>query len=238
MSLNPLPLISVIIPAFNAENGLFAAIESVLQQAYQPLEIIVVDDGSTDATGSIARQASGVTCIEQENQGASGARNTGIRASQGEVIAFLDSDDLWLPRHIEFLLRSFKEDAAIEFTWGSTQLDLTNAASNIPHHPAEEPWTVFSLGAGLFRRNVFEHVGFFDQRLKTGNDLDWFCRATQLGVPCKRIPETVQIYRKRPESLTGDVVQMQADRMRMFRHAAARRREANRKSTEQPGKDQ
>lgn len=228
------PSISVVIPAHNVEGCLADAVESVQQQTIQPHELIVVDDGSTDASGSIARQATGVTCLEQENRGASAARNTGIRFAAGEIIAFLDADDLWLPNHLEILLRPFQVDSQIDFVWGtSVRIDIGQSPSKESGSPDGEPWLGFLLGAGLFRRDLFDRVGFFDQDFRTCNDLEWFSRARQLGACFKHIPDRVLAYRKRPGSLTSDVSQMQTDRMRMFRRAAARRREANLRYTNQ-----
>src|SRR5262245_11396543 len=99
------PLVSVILPTFNRRRFLPAAFESIAAQRVPSLEIVVVDDGSTDETKSLiadlrASAASPVTYIYQENQGAYGARNTGVRAAQGRYLAFYDSDDIWLPHHL------------------------------------------------------------------------------------------------------------------------------------------
>ena len=239
MSSNDSKSISVIIPAHNVEGCLAEAIQSIHQQLSQPYEIIVVDDGSTDATGSIAHQAKGVICIEQDNQGASGARNTGIRAARGEFIAFLDADDLWLPNHTEILLQPFQLNLKLDFVWGTSLMsDISQTLSVAAELTTEKPFTGFLLGAGLFRRDVFDRVGFFDQNFKTCNDLEWFSRAKQSDACFQQIPAPVLAYRKRPGSLTADVPQMQADRMQMFRNAAARRREAIRQNASQGGAQQ
>ena len=92
---------SVVIPAYNEEALLPRAIESVLAQTYAPEEIIVVDDGSKDATAAVASSYSEVSCISKDNGGLAAARNTGIEAASYEYIAFLDSDDEWLPNYLE-----------------------------------------------------------------------------------------------------------------------------------------
>ena len=96
------PLVSVVIPTFNRAATIVRAVESVLQQTYRPLELIVVDDGSTDGTSEVL-QAYGkaVVYVRQDNAGPAAARNRGIRESQGDMVAFLDSDDVWLAAKLE-----------------------------------------------------------------------------------------------------------------------------------------
>src|SRR5919107_192619 len=94
-------LVSVVIPCYNQAHFLSEAIESVLAQTYPYFEIIVVDDGSTDNTSEVAGRYSGVRCIRQDNQGLSGARNSGLRHSKGEYLVFLDADDRLLPQALE-----------------------------------------------------------------------------------------------------------------------------------------
>jgi glycosyltransferase involved in cell wall biosynthesis len=96
--MGPTPLVSVIIPAYNAARYVGAAVESVLAQSYRPLEVIVVDDGSTDDTGgALGRYGGAVRYVRQPNRGPAAARNLGIRAATGRWLAFLDADDQWLP---------------------------------------------------------------------------------------------------------------------------------------------
>ena len=95
------PLISVVIPAHNAEKYLAEALESVRAQTFPDYEIIVIDDGSTDRTAELASSYSGVFLLQQSNRGEAGARNTGIRAARGKYVAFLDADDVWLPSKLE-----------------------------------------------------------------------------------------------------------------------------------------
>jgi len=94
------PLVSVVIPVYNAEPFLREALDSVLAQDYEPFEVIVVDDGSTDGSGTIARSYPEVRYLRQENQGPAVARNAGIAAAQGEFLAFFDADDVMLPNKL------------------------------------------------------------------------------------------------------------------------------------------
>src|SRR5690606_27199889 len=96
-----LPLISVIIPAYNAEATIVEAVESVLAQTYRPLEVLIIDDGSSDATAAlIENKYESVRVIRQSNAGPSAARNHGIREAKGAWVAFLDADDRWLPEKL------------------------------------------------------------------------------------------------------------------------------------------
>src|SRR5215212_4035999 len=104
------PLVSIVIPVYNGERFLTFALQSIFDQDYCPLEVIVVDDGSIDDSGNIARSFQEVRYVHQSNQGASAARNAGVAAAQGELIAFLDADDVWTPinkmsRQTDYLLK-------------------------------------------------------------------------------------------------------------------------------------
>jgi glycosyltransferase involved in cell wall biosynthesis len=100
-------LVSIVIPTYNRADLLRQALDSALRQTYQNIQIIVVDDGSTDDTAATVAAYNGVTFISQKNAGPSAARNNGSKHAQGEYIAFLDSDDLWMPQYLESCLRGF-----------------------------------------------------------------------------------------------------------------------------------
>lgn len=125
------PLISVIIPTYNSENSIGDALDSVFSQTHRPIEIIVIDDGSTDGTAEIVKQyvrtcptGEGIELvyIHQENSGPSKARNAGIRASHGEYIAFLDADDVWMQDKLEKQLRIFMKQADIDIVFTDVQI--------------------------------------------------------------------------------------------------------------------
>src|SRR4029078_4929566 len=108
------PLVSVIIPVFNGERFLGDALSSVQAQDYRPLEVLVADDGSTDASATLAESFAGVRCLRLEHAGVSRARDRGGAASNGEWLAFLDADDIWLPGKISAQVAAARADPELE----------------------------------------------------------------------------------------------------------------------------
>ena len=199
-------LISVIIPVYNTETFIGEAIESVLHQDYAPLEIIVVDDGSTDATVDVVKKFKKIRYVFQENSGAPTARNHGLELAQGEIVCFLDADDLWPENKIDLQLLRFKQDPTLEIVIGrQRQYRLFGRdAQGLVFKLGDEPEMVLSLGASLFRRSVFEKVGLFDAELLHTDDWDWIIRAKDLGVSIGIFPEVTLINRLHENNITRD----------------------------------
>jgi glycosyltransferase involved in cell wall biosynthesis len=201
------PKVSVVLPVYNGARMLDEAVSSVRQQASTPLEIVIVDDGSTDDTPAVAAAlGDGVRYVRQEHQGPAAARNAGIRVSRGEFIAFIDADDLWVDRHVAILLAPFEKDARLEVSLGRVQqFVLERSSSGAGEFRSwRAPQFCFHLGAALFRRSAFDRIGGFDHALQTSDDLDWFLRAREDGLPIAMVPETVYCYRLHTTNLTHD----------------------------------
>jgi glycosyltransferase involved in cell wall biosynthesis len=198
------PLISAIIPTYNAARYLPEAIASIRSQNYAPLEILVVDDGSTDGTRQLARGWPDVRYVYQENQGVSAARNTGIALARGELLAFLDADDLWTPNHLQLLIKPLLEQPELRYVWGLPRIVRLHERGDGSRtvELLEEQLPAFLVGSGLFRPAVFDEVGRFDPALRLSEDLDWWLASRQKRVPMLQIPEVLLIYRKRAGSLT------------------------------------
>lgn len=187
--------VSVVIPAFNAEDYLAAAIESVLAQTFCPLEIIVVDDGSTDRTAKIAEQFSlPVICHCQPHRGIAATRNFGISAARGNWLAFLDADDLWTREKLERQLAAAEKDGALEIIFGSVRQFVSPELSRedqlklfVPSETSAAP----HVGTMLVRRAGFERAGWFDDTLKVAEFVEWFARAQDAGVRMTTLPEIV-----------------------------------------------
>jgi glycosyltransferase involved in cell wall biosynthesis len=199
-----MPLVSVIIPAYNAERYLAEALDSVAAQGYRPLEVIVVDDGSTDGTAGLAARFPNVRYMYQANRGPAAARNAGLALAQGEMVAFLDADDVWSDDKLQVQLGLLADDPRAGFILGQTQLVRQVEDAALPASPLGEPGLIISLASALFRRYVFERVGLLDETLRFSEDTDWFLRAWELRIPMIIHPQTVLLYRRHSQNLTGD----------------------------------
>lgn len=181
-----MPKVSVIIPTYNRHAMLKEAVESVLAQDYQHFELIVVDDGSTDLTPEILKSyRAAVTVIHQNNQGVSSARNTGIKAASGDLVAFLDSDDLWLPQKLSSQVDFFKSNpealiCQTQEIWIRNGVRVNpkkqhQKASGMIFEPSLKLCLV-SPSAVMMRASLFETVGLFDPDLPACEDYDLWLR--------------------------------------------------------------
>ncbi|HEX5034971.1 MAG TPA: glycosyltransferase family A protein, partial [bacterium] len=169
------PRISVIIPVYNGEAFLTEAIESVLAQSYPNLEILVIDDGSTDRSLELAKSFSGLRCLHQPNSGIAAARNAGIAAAAGSVLAFLDADDAWSDDHFEVLL-PFLEDYDMAFgQLQKTGPSLRRADGSLDS--IGSPFGGFAFGGAVVRSEAFHRVGWFNPSYRRGEDIEWCTRA-------------------------------------------------------------
>lgn len=202
------PLVSVIIPVYNYERYLGEAIESVLGQTYQHLEVIVVDDGSTDRSGEVARSFAdrGVWYCQQVHAGIGPARNKGVELAQGEFFAFLDADDRWPAKKIELQLRAFENDPALEMVFGQA-LQLQNGPAweaGVKDTNLTVAGVVPGMVAGtmLIKREAFHRVGEFPAGLNLGEFIDWYARAGELQIRSLVLPELL-LWRRIHDSNTG-----------------------------------
>jgi glycosyltransferase involved in cell wall biosynthesis len=192
------PLVSVIIPIYNGERYLAAALQSAFTQDYQSWEIIVVDDGSTDGGARLVPTAVNVRYIRQENQGVAAARNVGIIAAQGEYLAFLDQDDLWEPDKVRLQVDYLLRHPQVGYVIVHERLMLepgVDAPSWLKTDLLARDHPAFVPSALMTRQSTFDRVGMFDQRYRMGSDSDWFFRAKDLGVPMSVLPQTLLIRR-------------------------------------------
>lgn len=192
-------LVTVVIPAHNSRRYIAAALDSVLAQKYRPLEILVVNDGSTDETAQIVQgYAPEVRVIQQEQRGHPAARNTGIRAATGGFIGFLDHDDLWNPNKLEIQIACFECRPELDLVFGHMQNFFTPELAQAERERLAvplKPLPGLLQGAMLARRRSFDRVGLFSEEHSIGDFLDWYGRAMAVGMNCEMLPETL-VYRR------------------------------------------
>ncbi|MCO6449350.1 MAG: glycosyltransferase family 2 protein [Caldilineales bacterium] len=199
------PLISVIVPVYNGADFLPGAVASIRAQTYRPIEIIIIDDGSTDETAAVAsRLGDDIRYRYQPNQGPGSARNSGINLARADFIAFLDVDDLWPERKLERQMRLLQSDPSLAYVTGMVQVChwTGEADGRSQFSPVGAPREMFLLGAVLFRKSVFVQVGLFDESMPGGEDTDWYFRARQASIPSLQSEEIALEYRLHQNNLT------------------------------------
>ena len=202
------PLISIIIPAYNAAATLAATCASVANQTFSDWECLLVDDGSTDATASLAAKITEENAkfryIYQDNQGVSSARNAGIAAARGEFIAFLDADDLWLPDSLALFAAAFTGNPQLDFVWGR-MVRFTEDGRIKPlawknYLETDILWHdlmvhyFLQLGCVCLRRSALPSPPYFDCGLTHGEDRDFLLRVVK-SVRSKALDHEVLLYR-------------------------------------------
>jgi glycosyltransferase involved in cell wall biosynthesis len=220
-------LVSAIIPVYNGARYLADAIESVLAQSYRPVELIVVDDGSTDDSATVARRFSDARLILQENRGVAAARNRGVAESRGEFIAFLDQDDRWTPDKLSLQVARLRANPALGYILAHQRVFLEPGLAPPPWlreiHLEGDP-VGFLPGTLVIRREVFDKVGEFNEAIRSASDTDWFFRAKTLGVAMEILPETLLIRRIHGANQSREVAHGQAELLKLVRASLAMRR--------------
>jgi glycosyltransferase involved in cell wall biosynthesis len=221
--------VSAVIPAYNAARCVGRAIDSVLGQTFRGIEVIVVNDGSTDDTAAVVgRYADRVRMITKPNGGLSSARNAGIRSAAGQYVAFLDADDWWLPQKIERQVAWM--DAHPDAVFCSTAATVINGAGETTgewrcgHYSgstlegifARNAYVAGSGSAVLARRDALFAAGGFDERLKSLEDIDmWMRLAVRGGYHC--IAEPLAVVEKRSDSMSRNLDVMREAAMQVMR---------------------
>lgn len=219
-------LVSVIIPVFNYARYLGDAIESVLAQTYRHVEIIVVDDGSTDHTASVARLYNEVRYIYQDNQGVAAARNTGLAAAKGDLIAFIDADDTWHRDKIKLQVEYLRQHPATGFTITKIK-NVVEPGATYPPAVMQNILKEDQIGLATIvaRREVFDQVGGFDPRYRVAEDFEWFTRAKDMGIKMAILPETLLLRRVHQSNISlRQSEACAARRLQIFRESIERQR--------------
>lgn len=187
--------ISVIIPAYNAGKYLNEALDSVFAQQYIPMEVIVIDDGSTDETRTLIESyGSAVRYFYQENQGIGAARNTGVRLAEGDYLSFLDADDFWTSDKLVKQAEAYDTlpEHQMVFAWVQQFIspELSESDRQKWHCP-EQPMPGVHAGTMLLRKADFELVGYFRTDLKNSEFIEWYGRAQALGLKSYMLEEVL-----------------------------------------------
>jgi glycosyltransferase involved in cell wall biosynthesis len=210
--------ISVIIPTFNGETTIAEAIASVLREG-SDIEVIVVNDGSTDHTAEILDSFTGLTVVHQENAGPSVARNTGLEHATGARIAFLDDDDVAWGGRLAILGALLDEQPSALVALGHSSFRVESGEPRPP-----EPQLMYHLGAALFRREYFERFGKFDPALRASEDVDLFMRGMDAGERFAITDKLVQTIRRNGDNMTAGKSLRDLDFMRVLKRSLDRRR--------------
>src|SRR6266550_662463 len=228
------PLVSIVIPAYNVAPYINGTLATVFAQTFTDFEVIIVNDGSPDTDefeGAIQPYRERIVYLKQENRGASAARNAGLRAARGELIAFLDADDLWLPNYLAEQLKFISEygcdlACADAMIFGvSADAGRTYMDSLMKTAPPEGRVTFLELvnadrslitSGVVVRRNLILEVGLFDEGLRNAQDLDLWLRLARHGARLAYQRKVLLSYRSRVNSLSGDAINSHQRELRVF----------------------
>lgn len=200
-------LVSCIVPVFNGERYLGEAIGSILAQSHRPLEVIIVDDGSTDSTPQVAAGfGDEVRYLRQDNRGVGSARNRGIDEARGEYLAFLDADDLWGSEKLRRQLARFAGRPELDYCVSHVQnfwvAELETEAQRLRDHRRAKAVPGYVAQALLARRSLFASVGGFDPAIRFAETIEWFMRADRCGAVSELLPEVLVFRRLHPANST------------------------------------
>lgn len=222
------PLVSVIIPLYNGERFLAEALDSVRAQDYGAVEVVVMDDGSTDSGPGIVRSR-GIEVLRHDRKGVAAARNAAVARSNGAILAFLDQDDLWLPSKLTRQADDLQaHPGAVSFVRNRFFLEKGSSLPRWFGKPEllETDSDGYSPSCMAVTRETFGRVGPFDEGLTQAGDLDWIARARHLGLELRVVPELLALKRVHEENESAKPRTV-AEMFEAMRRSAARRRESH-----------
>ncbi|MGD2069080.1 MAG: glycosyltransferase family A protein [Gemmatimonadota bacterium] len=201
------PLISCVVPSFDSEGYVAEALESILDQTWRPLEVIVVDDGSTDGTCDVVRSfGDPVRLLTQETAGPAATRNRGLKAARASFVAFLDADDLWHPEKLERQMARLGARPELDYCITHVQMfwpdDMADEEERFRGHRRSQPVPGFATTTLLARKRAFDRLGDFGAGLWFTDATDWFVRAREEGLEMEVLPDTLVYHRMHPSNLT------------------------------------
>lgn len=230
MDPNRSPLVSIIVPAYDVTEFIGEALDSVLAQTFHDYEIIVINDGSPDTEAlerALAPYMSRIVYIKQENRGVSAARNTGIKAARGSLLAFLDADDTWLPNYLEVQVARIQADPTIDVLYPNVMMfgDASEAGEEfMTACPSSGDVTFERLisqecnvsNCSIARRETLIRAGLFDESLRSVEDFDLWLRVVKNGGRIVYHRDVLARYRRRAGSLTADAIALAQNIIRVL----------------------
>jgi glycosyltransferase involved in cell wall biosynthesis len=221
-------LVSVVVPAYNCERYLPEALESILVQTYRPIEIIVVDDGSTDGSrDSAERFVPPVRYWRQPHRGAAAARNRGVDLATGDFLAFLDADDLWAEDKLTLQITAFHTHPELDMVFGHVQQFISpelEGAGKVAARYSSEKLPGYAPSAALIRRDAFLKVGPLERRWGVGEFMDWYLRAIDQGLKGLMLPDVLVRRRLHTQNLGLRERGSRGDYLRILKASLDRRR--------------
>lgn len=198
------PIVSVVIPVYNREALLRPALASVLAQDYSSFEVVVVDDGSSDGSALVAETFFGVKTIRQSNRGPSAARNTGIAATTGEYVCFVDADDRIPPNKLSLQADYLTQHPDVGCVLGRQEVRFVGVEQPdwFKRDPVYHDLTGINFITAMVRRSVLEEVGGFNEEFRTGEDRDLMIRLRSRGVRMEILPNVVLFRTFHGDNLT------------------------------------
>jgi glycosyltransferase involved in cell wall biosynthesis len=192
---------------YNGMPYLRPAVESALGQTLRDFRFVIVNDGSTDGTAeALEAFKDRVQVVQQEQRGPAAARNRGLELATGELFAFVDADDLWIPGRLKRQIACFESRPGLDLCAGKVQNfwmeELADEEARFRDHPFSRPLPGYHLGAVLIARDFFDSVGPFDESLRVASDNEWFLRAREQNPVEVMLPEVVLRRRLHLHNLT------------------------------------
>jgi glycosyltransferase involved in cell wall biosynthesis len=221
------PLVSAIVTVYNSERYLADAISSIVSQTYRPIEVIVIDDGSTDGSAAIAGSFPEARYYFQPNAGPGAARNRGVELSQGSFLAFLDADDVWTKEKLARQMAAFENNPSLDMVFGeveqfhSPELNAETVAKLVLPDAVRSG---LLIGALLMRRDSFGRVGPFASNWRVGEFVDWYAKAMEQGLQSRVLPEVLLRRRLHTTNLSLRERSARTDYARIMKASLDRRR--------------
>jgi len=227
--MNPETLVSVVIPIFNGMPYIVDAVASVLAQSHRRLELILVDDGSSDGSLDRIRAFSDfrIRWLSQANSGTASARNQGLRQGRGDLVAFLDQDDLWLPEKLHLQLQAMTLDPSVDLVLGHLWQGRFPAGSTPAACLADRSGrrlAGYLPSTLLMRRSLLEGVGEFREDQQLAESFEWFVRVRDLGFRAHMLPEILSVRRVHTANKSLTLGSLRGEYARVLAGSLQRRR--------------